>query len=111
MLMGTDGADEQNLLSQPFSGQGCSQRQGLGASAPPSSGQEGGQLPAGGVMGRCQHPLAAMHKDVQAMGFSRDPGMEGQWLWQQQSLPLGWHRLPLNDWIQVQVGMEVRPLS
>ena len=111
MLMGTDGADEQNLLSQPFSGQGCSQRQGLGASAPPSSGQEGGQLPAGGVMGRCQHPLAAVHKDVQAMGFSRDPGTEGQWLWQQQSLPLGWHRLPLNDWIQVQVGMEVRPLS
>ena len=111
MLMGTDGADEQILLSQPFSGQGCSQRQGLGASATPSSGQEGGQLPAGGGMGWCQHPLAAMHKDVQAMGLSGDPGMEGQCLWQQQSLPLGWHRFLMNDWIQVQVGKEMRHLS
>lgn len=81
MLMGTDGADERILLSQPFSGQGCSQRQGLGAGATPSSGREAGQLPAGGVMGRCQHPPAAVHKEVQAMGLSRDPGMEGQWLW------------------------------
>lgn len=58
-----------------------SQRQGLGAGATPSSGREAGQLPAGGVMGRCQHPPAAVHKEVQAMGLSRDPGMEGQWLW------------------------------
>lgn len=67
MLTGTDGADEQNLLSQPFC-QGCSQRQGLGA-VPSSSGQEVDSPPAGRVMGWCQHPLAALHKDVQAMGL------------------------------------------
>lgn len=76
--VGADGTDEQTLLRQPFSGQGCSQRQCRGANAAPSQQQEGGQLfPAGVVMGWRQAPLAAMHKGGSGHGALRAPEMEG----------------------------------
>ena len=64
------GADEQTLLRQPFSGQGCSQRQGRGASAAASYGREGGSCFQQGLRWGGTRPLwLPCTKVAQAMGL------------------------------------------